>query len=85
MTLNCTGQVGSALTVLESAVETNITCAVHIKDDDVALEDNESGNLTALVVSPSVRGAKLSTFTAQIVDDDSMLLMRLYNIIILNL
>ena len=80
MALNCTGQVGNTLTVSKSAVETNISCTVHIKDDDVALEDNESGNLTALVVSPSVPGAKPSTFTAQIVDDDSMLLMILYNI-----
>ena len=85
MALNCTGQVGNTLTVLKSAVETNITCTVHIKDDNVALEDNESGNLTALVVSPSVPGAKPSTFTALIGDDDSMLLVRLYNIIILNL
>ena len=49
------------------------------------LENNESGNLTALVVSPAVPGAKPSTFTALIGDDDSMLLVRLYNIIILNL
>lgn len=71
--LNCTGQVGNTLTVPASTTGgTNITCTAFVKDDDIALEDDETGTINVMLTNPTNVNTmpRQTTFAAIVEDDD---------------